>query len=91
MLTRTREERKTYNSGRGYLIAVGASSGKRLFEGTELTAKYFFDALDMSYEGGMLVRGVDYKGAIMDHPETLKEAFQLGVNAVKQSQGGNEQ
>ncbi len=56
MLTKTHEERKNYESGKGYLIAVGASAGKRLFEGAELTAKYFFDALDMSYEGAMLVK-----------------------------------
>lgn len=83
MLTKTREERKSYDSGRGYLIAVGASAGKRLFEGAELTAKYFFDALDMSYEGAMLVKNVDTKGAILEHPDLLKEAFEFGVNAVK--------
>ncbi len=88
MLTKTREERKNYDSGKGYLIAVGASAGKRLFEGAELTAKYFFDALDMSYEGAMLVKNVDTKGAILEHPDLLKSAFELGVNAVKNYQQG---
>jgi multimeric flavodoxin WrbA len=83
MLTKTKEQRKTYDSGKGYLIAVAATSGKSLFDGTILTAKYFYDALDMSYEGGMFVRKIDKKGAVMEHPEFLKEAYDLGVSVVK--------
>ncbi|MEK7398508.1 MAG: flavodoxin family protein [Candidatus Poribacteria bacterium] len=82
MITKTKEQRKTYDSGKGYLIAVGATSGKTLFDGTILTAKYFYDALDMSYEGELLVRKVDKKGAILEHPEFLKEAYDMGINIV---------
>lgn len=90
MLTKTQEERKNYDSGKGFLIAVGASAGKRLFEDAELTAKYFFDALDMSYEGSMLVKNVDKKGAILEHPDLLQSAFELGISAVKNNKrGGN--
>jgi len=84
MLERTPDERKTYDNGKGYLIAVGATRGKNLFEGIQLTARYFFDALDMSYEGGIFFRRIDRKAAIMDHPEALEEAFDLGVSAVSQ-------
>ena len=83
MLEKTRDERKQYNSGKGYLIAVGATKGKNLFDGVELTARYFFDALDMSYEGGIFFRRIDKKGAIMNHPEFLREAFDLGVSVVR--------
>ena len=48
-----------------------------------MMAKYFYDALDMSYEGGLFYKGIESKGIINDHPETLKEAFDLGVKAVK--------
>lgn len=81
-LKKTPEERKKYDSGRGYLIAVGATGGKNLFEGVQLTAKYFFDALDMSYEGGIFFRKLDKKGAVTEHPDILHEAFELGKNAV---------
>ena len=84
MLEKTRDERKNYDSGKGYLIAVGATRGKNLFDGVELVAKYFFDALDMSYEGGIFFRRIDAKAAIMDHPDALKAAFDLGINAVRQ-------
>jgi len=82
MLTKTREQRKTYDSGKGYLIAVAATSGEKIFDGANLVAKYFYDALDMSHEGGVFVRKVDKKGAIIEHPEFLKEAYELGVNIV---------
>jgi len=81
-LLKTPEQRKTYDSGRGYLIAVGATSGKNLFEGVQLTAKYFYDALDMSYEGGLFYRKLDKKGAVNEHPEMLEEAFELGKKAA---------
>ena len=82
MLEKSPEERKTYDSGRGYLIAVGASKGENLFEAAELTAKYFFDALDMSYNRGIFFRRLEKKSAVKEHPETLQEAFNLGRIAV---------
>lgn len=81
-LEKTPDLRKSYDGGRGYLISVGATKGKNLFEGAQLVAKYFFDALDMSYEGGLLVRSVDRKGEIANHPEFLLQALELGKCAV---------
>jgi multimeric flavodoxin WrbA len=82
MLEKSPDERKRYDHGKGYLIAVGATKGKNLFEGTELTAKYFFDALDKSYEGGLFFRAVEARGAIKDHTTALQEAYDFGVKAV---------
>ncbi len=79
---KSREERKRHDSGKGYLIAVGATSGENLFDGVQLTARYFFDVLDMSYEGGIFFRRVDQKAAILNHPTALKEALDLGNRAV---------
>jgi multimeric flavodoxin WrbA len=83
----TPEERKRYDSGRGYMIGVGATKGENLFTGVELVAKYFYDALDMSYEGGVFVKGVDAKGAINERPESIKEANDLGVRIVGEISG----
>ncbi len=77
------KQSRRYDHGRGYLIAVGATKGKNLFEGAQLTARYFFDALDKSYEGGLFYRAVEGKGTITNHPTALKEAFDLGVTAVR--------
>jgi multimeric flavodoxin WrbA len=83
MLRKSPEERKKYNGGRGYLIAVGATRGKHLFEGTVLAARYFFDALDMSYEGGLLLRGLDKAKDLEARPEMLKQAFDLGRRIIR--------
>ena len=82
MLNKPPAERKSYDGGRGYLIAVGATRGKRIFEGIELEARYFFDALDMSYEGGLLLRSMEKKSDARDHPEALEQAFEFGRKAV---------
>ena len=84
MLNKTAEERKSYDSGKGYLIAVGATGGKNLFYGVNMVAKYFYDALDMSYEEGLFVRKVDAKKAILEHPEELDKAFELGARVVRE-------
>jgi multimeric flavodoxin WrbA len=62
----------------GVLLAVGATKGRLLFVGARLVAKYFFDALNVSYSAEILVRGADEKGAIEAQPEVLEQARQLG-------------
>jgi multimeric flavodoxin WrbA len=83
MLEKSAEERGVPTGGRGYLITVGATRGKNLFEGAQLTVRYFFDALNMSYEGGIFFRRLEKKTAVKENPETLQEAFNLGIMAVK--------
>ena len=79
------ESRSTSPGGRarkGFFISVAATKGKRLFEGAEMTMRYFFDAIDVEYSGSLLFSGVDERGAIKDHPSALKEAFEAGVRFV---------
>jgi hypothetical protein len=40
--------------------------------------KYFFEAIDAQYMDDLLVRGVDEKGQIKDHPDQLAAAFEMG-------------
>jgi len=87
MLRKTKEQRRIYDSGNGYLLAVGATKGKNLFDGAELVAKYFFDALDMSYEGGVFIRSVEGKGDIAKQSDALQQAFELGRRVVKEFAG----
>lgn len=72
--------KKSPSQGRGYLISVGATKGKNLFEGAQLVAKYFYDALNMTYEGGILIRSVEHRGDIRNFPEHLKQAFDFGID-----------
>ena len=82
MLEKTPAQRKSFDSGKGYLIAAGATKGRNLFEGAELTAKYFCDALDMTYEGGLFFRDLEKSNDVREKPETLEKAFHFGEKAA---------
>jgi len=63
---------------KGAFIAVGATRGKQLFDGSTLTVKYFFQAIGVKYADELLIRGVDKRGEIKEHPAALSDAFELG-------------
>ena len=63
---------------RGLFLSVGATNGKKLFEGTLITVKYFFDVLDMELWRSLLYRGLDGGGDVLKHPEYLQEAYRAG-------------
>lgn len=64
----------------GAFISVGGTRGQRLFDGTILTLKYFFDAISATPlpDSYLLVRGVDDQGEILGRPESLAAALKLG-------------
>lgn len=64
--------------GKGVFISVGATKGKKLFDGTLLTIKYFFDTLDMELSRALLYRGLDGPDDILEHEDFLKETKQAG-------------
>jgi len=59
---------------RGFLLSLGATKGKNLFEGVSLTAKYFFDAVGASFDGSLTYRRIEGPGEIKEHPTALKDA-----------------
>jgi multimeric flavodoxin WrbA len=63
---------------KGLFISVGATQGKRLFDGVLLTVKYFFDVLDMELWNKLLYRGLDFEGDVLKHPEYLEESYLAG-------------
>jgi multimeric flavodoxin WrbA len=68
---------------KGLFISVGATRGKKLFDGTLLSVRYFFDVLDMELWRSLLYRGLDFEGDILKHPEHLDEAYQAGQALAK--------
>jgi multimeric flavodoxin WrbA len=62
----------------GVLLCTGATHGKLLFVSARLVAKYFFDAINVTYAAEILVRGVDEKGAILGKADVLEDAKNLG-------------
>jgi multimeric flavodoxin WrbA len=63
---------------KGLFISVGATSGKKLFDGAILTVKYFFDVLNAGLWKTILCRGVDRRGEIDKKTDYLTEAFDAG-------------
>jgi multimeric flavodoxin WrbA len=63
---------------KGLFISVGATKGKKLFDGALLTIKYFFDVLDTELWKALLHRGLDFEGDVLKHPEFLEEAYLAG-------------
>ena len=68
---------------KGAFIAVGATRGRKLFDGSILTVKYFFKAISVEYVDELLVPGVDKRGEIKEHPTALSDAFELGRRLVQ--------
>ena len=66
------------NSRKGLFISVGATRGKKLFDGMLLSIKYFFDVLDMELWKTLLYRQLDFQDDVLKHPEYLEEAYQAG-------------
>lgn len=69
---------KTPELRKGLFISVGATGGKRLFDGAVLTVRYFFDVLNTSLWKTVLCRDVDRKGEIDKREDYLQEAFEAG-------------
>jgi arsenate reductase len=59
---------------RGFLLSLGATKGKNLFEGVNLTAKYFFDAVGADFDGSLTYNQIEASGDIEKHPTALTDA-----------------
>jgi multimeric flavodoxin WrbA len=63
---------------KGLVVAVGATKGKKLFDGMLLTMKYFFNVLDMELWNPMLFRSLDAEGDVLKYPQYLDQAYERG-------------
>lgn len=65
-------------------ICLGATKGKKLFDGALLTMKYFLDTLDMGLWKSLLYRGLDHEGEVEAQPAYLAEARQAGADLARE-------
>lgn len=70
--------KKPANQRQGLFISVGATKGKKLFDGMLLSVRYFFEVLDMELWKTLLYRQLDFQDDVLKHPEYLEEAYQTG-------------
>ncbi len=66
---------------RGFLLAQGATKGKNLFEGVDLTAKYFFDAVGAEFSGSLTYRHIEAIGD-MEKNSTVHMDVKNAVNKL---------
>jgi multimeric flavodoxin WrbA len=64
---------------RGYMVSVAATDGGKIFDGARQTIRYVFDAMEVTFSGELLARGVDIKGAVAEKSDTMEDALQLGL------------
>ena len=67
---------------RAMVIVVGGTKGTKMFDCIKLTMRYWLDVLDMSYALNLFVNKIDERGAVLQHPSAMKEAFRLGGELV---------
>lgn len=67
----------------GFLLSLGATKGKNLFEGVTLTTKYFFDAVGARYSGSLTFRQIEEPGGIKKHPTALRDAKEEASTLVR--------
>ena len=68
---------------KGLFISVGATKGKKLFDGILLSVRYFFDTMDMKLWKSLLYRGIDFEGDVLKFPDYLDEAYETGKDYVR--------
>jgi multimeric flavodoxin WrbA len=74
---------------KGLFISVGATKGKRLFDGALLSMKYFLDAVDAELWRSLLYRGLDFMDDIQQHPDYVDEAFKAGSDLCEALRAGD--
>ena len=72
-----------YKTRKGFLLSVGATRGKNLFEGLKLTAAYFFDAIDAKFEGSLTYRDIEAVGDLESHPTVHQDVKAAVTDLLK--------
>jgi multimeric flavodoxin WrbA len=77
------KDRYRQEEGRkGYLISSAATKGPKIFDCSILTTRYIFDAMDVEYGGEFLIKGVDKRKAVLNHPEEMQRAEEFGTDIL---------
>ncbi len=69
---------------KGFFLGLGATKGKRLFEGMDLMMRYFYDAVGASYEGMLGYREIEKAGDMARHPTAENDVRAEAERLIKQ-------
>ena len=74
---------ESFSGGSAFSLLVGATRGKKLFDGALLTLRYFYLALGLTPEGALTYREVEAKGEIAGHHSALEDARRAGWGFIR--------
>jgi multimeric flavodoxin WrbA len=69
---------------KGFFISVCGTKLKDMFEPSLAVVKTWFHILNIEYAGDLLFKGIDEKGAIKEHPDALKQAYEAGQRLAQE-------
>lgn len=69
---------------KGFFISVGGTRLKNMFEPSLAIVKTWFHIMNVEYTGELLFKGIDEKGAIKEHPDALRQAYEAGQRLVQE-------
>ncbi|MEA1928074.1 MAG: flavodoxin family protein [Candidatus Auribacterota bacterium] len=67
------------SSKEAFVLLLGATGGKDLFDGQLQTIRYFLEPLNTRLVGSLLYRKIEKQGDIRRHPTALDEAYHEGI------------
>jgi multimeric flavodoxin WrbA/protein-tyrosine-phosphatase len=76
---------------KGFLLSTGATRGKNLFDGINLTMEYFFRGISTQYAGQLTYSRIESPGEIKKNPNVLADitkAVQVLIPPVEQTRPG---
>ncbi len=68
---------------RGFMLSQGATRGKNLFLGVDLTARYFFDAVGAAYAGSLYYWQIEHRGDMEKHPGVREDVAAAVADLLK--------
>jgi len=77
------------NARPGLFLSVGASRGRQLFVGAEMSVRYFFDTFDTTLWKTLAYRGLDTADDILQYPEYLEESRAAGRLLAEMTRNGD--
>ncbi|MCQ9208666.1 MAG: flavodoxin family protein [Omnitrophica bacterium] len=66
----------------GYLILVSGANRDKFFKNAESIVKNFFAVLNIKFKGYLYCPGIDEKGKVLEHPDYLNKAYELGKKII---------
>lgn len=80
-------EREFPHGRKGYLVSTGGTRGRRVFECAQRSLRNVFSVIEVKYDGELVYRQIDEKGAILQHPTAMQDAAEFGRRIVSVQPG----